>query len=582
MRRQHGSTDKKGKDGAMLKRLVALFTIILGWQAEPAGVAIADVSILKSSRFCTNNGEDGLSEAPSGSAQFASLLNSYRNKPNWCVAGVDYAVGITPNVTVSGNTITETGAVNAPTNGDQKSFYPQSGGSLPSGIFQGTSFYICNVSGGSSTYSFTLSTASDCNSTVKLGALDTSFIALKLPQATTNTPSGATGWDGSSTCGYNGQAVTVCVTGSGVTLDHWDFSANGGWWILLGPVSNITMTNNYVLVGSNIWPVLQDLGNTPANVTFNNNQVDGNAVAVYATVSGTFSAGAAAITVASTSGVAVNMTAGDTTSPSALQGGTLVASIVGNTVNLSKPLAAVVTNGDTVGFARAPAPGTSLYGASQISFSDRGTTVVRYNWIRNTCSEHWQQSLPPTGGFANSAIKFNYNVFENTGWCAPINGAHGDVVQIYCGNPNNHPAANCSFQSITLNYNTVIQNNAKAQAGSSTFSLLFSGSYGGTAFTINVNNNTAVYPVANGVNTSTYGLAAINPSWISSQVNIQNNYLDPTSACAGVGKCGASYWSNIYKGNGGGTGPYTATCKATGNVNLVSGASLPKPTGKYC
>lgn len=580
MPQQCGVT-KKSKANA-LKRLVALCVIILGSPAEPTGFAMADVSISRSSTSCTASGEDGFAGAPAGSAQFADLLNPYRMKPTWCVAGVNYAVGITPNVTVSGDTIIETDAVNAPTNGDQKSFYPQSGGSLPSGISRGKSYFICSVSGSLSTYRFKLSTARDCSSTMALGVLETSFIALKLPRATANTPSGTTGWNGVSTCGYNGQAATICITGSNVTLDHWDLSADGGWWILLGPVLNPVISNNYVLVGSRIWPVMQDLGNTPTNVTFNNNQIDGNAVAVYTTVSGTFPAGAVAITLSSTRDVAVNMTAGDRTSPAALQGGTLVASIAGNTINLSKPLAAGVGNGHTVGFTRAPAPGTSLYGVPQISFSDRGTTVARYNWIRNTCSEHWQQSLPPTGGFANSAIRFAYNVFENTGWCAPINGAHGDVVQIYCGNPGNHPTADCSFQSITISYNTVIQNNPNAQAGSSTFSLLFSGSYGGRASTINVDNNTAVYPVARGVNTSTYGLAAINPSWVSSEVNVQNNYIDPTSACAGIGKCGASYWSNIYKGNGGGMGPYTATCKATGNVNLVSGASLPKPAGRFC
>ena len=219
---------------------------------------------------------------------------------------------------------------------------------------------------------------------------------------------------------------------------------------------------------------MQDLGSTPTNLTFNNNQIDGNAIAVYTKTLETFATGVTAITVSSTSGVTVNMTVGDITSTRGFQSATLVVSIVGNTVNLSKPLAAAVKSGDTIGFVRAPAPGTSLYGAPQISFSDRGKTVVSYNWIRNTCSEHWQQSLPPTGD-SPTALSLLSIMYSRIRAGAPINGAHGDVVQIYCGNPGNNPIADCTFQSITLNYNTVIQNNARAQAGSSTFSLLFPG-----------------------------------------------------------------------------------------------------------
>jgi len=39
---------------------------------------------------------DGCSSAPSGTPQYSSLLSSYSTKPSWNVAGVDYAVGITP------------------------------------------------------------------------------------------------------------------------------------------------------------------------------------------------------------------------------------------------------------------------------------------------------------------------------------------------------------------------------------------------------------------------------------------------------------------------------------------------------
>jgi hypothetical protein len=39
---------------------------------------------------------DGAANAPSGAAQHASLLDGYRARPGWKVAGVDYAVGVAP------------------------------------------------------------------------------------------------------------------------------------------------------------------------------------------------------------------------------------------------------------------------------------------------------------------------------------------------------------------------------------------------------------------------------------------------------------------------------------------------------
>lgn len=43
---------------------------------------------------------DGASGAPSGTAQYPSILNGYATRPPWKVAGVDYAVGIPSSVTL--------------------------------------------------------------------------------------------------------------------------------------------------------------------------------------------------------------------------------------------------------------------------------------------------------------------------------------------------------------------------------------------------------------------------------------------------------------------------------------------------
>lgn len=57
---------------------------------------------------------DGLSGAPQGTPQYAGMLNSYgtANRPPWNVAGVDYAVGVMPGITMLDPTV----QANLPTN----------------------------------------------------------------------------------------------------------------------------------------------------------------------------------------------------------------------------------------------------------------------------------------------------------------------------------------------------------------------------------------------------------------------------------------------------------------------------------
>ena len=520
---------------------------------------------------CTTNGNDGQTAAPPGTGQFSTLLAGYATSPKWCVAGVGYAVGITSNATNSGNTITETGVLNVPVSTDKRSFYAQSGGSLPSGIKQGLQYFICGVSGSGTTYSYGLSTSIGCDSMVSLGALGSGFIALKIPNSVANTPSGTSGWSGSG-CG-SGLTFDICITGNNVTLDHWDFSVNGGYFIFPGTIRNPTVTNNYFLIGSNFRGVFYDEGTGPTGVTFSNNIVDGNAVAIYTTTTARTTSGNQ-ITVASTTGIVNNLTVCNITHTSSITcPGVFVSSVVGNVVTLSASVNSTVSSGDAIGFVRAPNPGNSLYQSPQISFGDRGSTIAQYNWIRNTYSEHWQQGL--ASGMNNTGITLKYNVFENTGWGAPITGAHGDVVQVY-------GASGSSFQSITLNYNTVIQNTSLASSTSTSYNILTSGVFGATATTLNSLNNTAIYS-AGSKSVSTYGLMAVNPKWFSSAVNVQDNYVDPTSACNGSRlKCGNASWAAINVRAGGGTGPSTPRCTATGNVSLVTGGALPAPFGGYC
>lgn len=543
---------------------------------------------------CTTNGSDGFSGAPSSSSsQYPSLLANYATSPNWCVAGVGYAVGITPNATSSGSTITEINNQNIPVNNDKKSFYARSGGSLPSGITEGVAYFLCNVTNTTgNTYTYTLSTTTACGSPITLTGSPPSFIALKIPNFTTNTPSNTTGWNGSANCLT--YAFTICINGNNATLDHWDFSNGGGWLITFDTSlrTNPTITNNYFKVGTRGLGFIQDTGQDPSNYTISNNIFDGNAIPITTTSASTVGSGNSTITVTDASNIFDGMTVCDITNDAAINcandTNSTTITISGTTVSLknattgaSKNTTGTVNTGDTLKFLYVPGVGGSFYKSPQISINDRGTSTFQYNWVKNTFSEHWQQSISPgTGGVASTGISFKYNLFENSGWGSNVTGAHGDVVQLYCGTVGG-TGANCSFQSITLDYNTIIQNNVNAAVTTTTFSILFSGTYGGTATTGNIRNNTALYPAASV--TSTFGITALNTSWFSSAVNIQNNYIDPTSACNGAGSgCGTANWANVAPGNGGGTGPSSPTCSSTGNVNLKTGLALPVAPGGYC
>lgn len=527
---------------------------------------------------CTTNGSDGQAAAPAGAGQFPTLLTSYATRPTSCVAGADFAVAMTPNATVSGNTITETSNANVPVNGDQKSFYPQQGGSLPSGITKGAAAFICNVTNiTGSTYSYTLAPTGACSSTITLGALATSFIALKLPEGTTNTPTGTSNWGGGSGCA-SGTTFSVCVTGNNATIDHFDFSANGGWLVVLNTVDAPTVTNNYWLIGSNLMCCIQDQSGGPAtNVTFKYNEVDGNAVAVYTTASGGASSGATSITVASAAGITNRMTFCDVTTQSATNcPSILVTNIVGNTLTIAPGLSGALLNGDTLAFANVPGTGSSgtpgsLYQNPQVVLISNTTLTMEYNWIRNTFAIHVSHGI---SGATSTGTTVKYNLFENAGWGTPLSSTiHGDVFQLF--------GLSGSYGALVYDYNTVIQNTALAKSDSTTFSLLISGQFGATASTLDFSNNVGIYSVGGSVLTSTYGLGAVNPGWYTGAITVQNNYVDPTSASNGS-TFGASVWSEVNLSAGGGTGPNSPTCTATGNINLVTGSALPKPFGSYC
>jgi len=587
----------------MKKAYFALWLILAAlivWTPAPARAVMfgSSAAISTGGGSCTTDGNDGFAGAPAGAAQFPSLLSSYPSRPAWCVAGVDYAVGITPNATVSGNTITETSVVNNPTNNDKKSFYARGAafatgaGPLPGGITEGTAYFLCNVTSlGGASYSYTLSTTTACGNPVTLSGSPGAFIALKIPGSTTNTPSSTTGWNGTANCLT--YTFTICINGNNATLDHWDFQ-NGGGWMVTADTSlrtNPTITNNYFRVGTHGLGFIQDAGQDPSGYTISNNVLDGNARWVTTTAASTVGSGSSTITVTSATGITDGMTVCDITNDAAINCNNVTnntsITISGTTVTLknattggSKTTTGTVTAGDTLRFLYAPGVGGSFYRAPQVSINDRGSTVAQYNYIKDSFSEHWQQSVSPgTGGVANTGLTLKYNLWENNGW-GDFTGAHGDVVQIYCGTFGG-TGANCSFQTVSLNYNAVLQNTANALTTTTSFSIADSGTYGGIYSVVNVLNNVGIYNAGGGgANLSTYGLFVNEPSWVTTSINFNNNYVDTTNACDGANNnCNANNWGGVFNTQG---GPNSPACNATGNVKLQTGAALPKPVGGYC
>lgn len=247
---------------------------------------------------------DGRLNAKAGNAQFPTLLDTYHpagipdgryhwpstqafkgstnnlQQPPWRVAGVDYPVGIYSNCTINTSTsfITETGAQNTPANGTQKSFRTVLGGSLPSGVSQGTAYFVVNASG--NTYQVSVTSG---GSPLTLGGSPAGVVALKIPVfGTFCMPPGAQAKTGNSPqLSFNNQAdgsnngLTV-TPGDPITVDAYDLSFGGGYFFDLFYNGPMSINNCYFRCGTNLVTAVQGEGGASQTLNLTYCEVDGN------------------------------------------------------------------------------------------------------------------------------------------------------------------------------------------------------------------------------------------------------------------------------------------------------------------
>lgn len=219
-------------------------------------IALSGISIIS---------QDGSGGAPAnGSFQISSFFNgyaqqygqSYTTRPGWRVAGVDYAIGIASNATItiaSPAVITETAHNHTAT--DKVVFY--STGTLPTGIVSGTEYFV--IATGLTTNAFEISATSGGAAINTSGAQSGFHRCLKDPAATASLPSGVTYVPAPDTP-YSFPAFQIAGS-SNVVLDHYDYSLNNGVGVDVTQnySGTLTLSNSQIQPGTNMFGHLADI-----------------------------------------------------------------------------------------------------------------------------------------------------------------------------------------------------------------------------------------------------------------------------------------------------------------------------------
>ena len=555
---------------------------------------------------------DGLTNAPAGTAQYPNLFTSasggpsfpgltsttnapYAFRPSQTVPGVDFPVGINVNATASGNLVTETGRVNsAPTSGDQVTLYlqmsaswPGSGGAIGS-LTIGHNYFLTNVTSlGGNAYSYNLAATSG-GTTLTLTGMPSQFIVLKDPSNTTNKPSGVN-YPGSQS------APSFDITGSNVTFDHWDFSLNSGCPLeaVNGTnISNFVYQNNYWLGNGRGLGAYINGGNGGSfnGTTWQYNVIDGNGVLIAANTTNSTASGNNVLHFGTVpAGVQVGMMAcsGTLTQPGLaalcnLNNGPIVVTALNSPstgdITLSGNASATINNGDLVLFGYTVHLGGAFIDTIH-NYWDIGTTLKQYNWFKNCSQSVFQMQNDGIGTF-NKNYTEQFNLWDNNVWAAQVAGAHGENVQMWTG------LSGENYNSVTCHNSLCLQTQKYATVDTTHFSFNAGGSpgnftnYGTVAFTnytiISVNG---VANFAGNVGNVQSGMFAINATKIITQLTITGCYVDGTSIYFGQ----ATNWCQTgpHAGIGGADGPGTTTPTHTisGNINMLNGAGLGLPNG---
>ena len=180
-----------------------------------------------------------------------------------------------------------------------------------------------------------------------------------------------------------------------------------------------------------------------------------------------------------------------------------------------------------------------------------GTTTIQYNYIHDA----WHEDIV-AGNTTTSVANYNiqYNLIGNAGEGHPIDGSHGDWIQVY------NPTA--PINNLQINFNTWFQTVPVTQG----LSLQSAAITQKPVVNETVENNTLI-STGTPPNWSTGYMIIVDTTNLSGTATVSDNYIDQTNEAYGA------FYIGAYNGVGnGGHGSYNGTVIDFNNVNMVTGA----------
>ena len=180
-----------------------------------------------------------------------------------------------------------------------------------------------------------------------------------------------------------------------------------------------------------------------------------------------------------------------------------------------------------------------------------GTTTIQYSYIHDAWNENIVAGNNSTS-VANYVIQ--YNLIGNAGRGHPIDGSHGDWIQVY--NPR------APINNLQINFNTWYQTTPVTQG----LSLQSAAITQQPVVNETVENNTLI-SLGTRKNPSTGYMIIVDTTNLRGRATVSDNYIDQTGEAYGA------FYIGAYNGVGsGGRGSYKGAVTSFNNVNMVTGA----------
>jgi len=208
-------------------------------------------------------------------------------------------------------------------------------------------------------------------------------------------------------------------------------------------------------------------------------------------------------------------------------------------------------------------------GIGLIGINAKGTTTVKYNWLKSA----YGIGIVFSSIFGGETLDIRYNLIEDAG-IGFSGGAHGDWIQCYnaTGSPIGPSTAEviCKFN---LWRQTIPIASGRTQ-GLSLFSANSGATSGGCEIET-IENNCFI------ANNGAYVNFAIivDTTRLITSASIKDNYFDPTNIGSANG--GGGNWSFIGDYSGGNGGPYNGSVTTTGNTSMLDGTRLDGSAPQY-